>query len=84
MDAIIKLVLEPFWGFGGLLIGSIPKVAVETVVLNATVLKVLSLGIYVTGSGQFFKILSVFLAFSTAQFVWAIIEWIYRKIPGVS
>ncbi len=47
-------------------------------------LNLISNGLYFSGADTFVTALTVVISWYLVQFTWAIIEWTYKKIPGVS
>ena len=80
---LIELMLAPLWGLVGLVISLIPSLNCT----NGTILQgffdFLRIGLYFTGSIPFVLVLTNVLLWITVQIGWAIIEWIYKKIPGI-
>ncbi|GHU74070.1 hypothetical protein FACS1894188_01250 [Clostridia bacterium] len=52
--------------------------------LTLPILKALSFGIYFIGIDYFIKILLAVSGWWYVQLIWAIFEWIYKKIPGIN
>lgn len=81
---LIELMLSPLWGLVSLLISLIPSISV----VNGTIMEgfyhFIQLGLYFCGSAPFVLILANVLFWISAQIGWAVIEWIYKKIPGIS
>lgn len=46
-------------------------------------IKILSSSFYFFDAKAFNFLITTAISFYAVQFVWAIIEWIYKKIPGV-
>lgn len=81
---LIELILAPLWGLVSLLISLIPSLSY----VNGTIMEgfyhFIQLGLYFCGSSPFVLILANVLFWISVQIGWAVIEWIYKKIPGIS
>lgn len=80
---LIKVILMPLWCLLDLIITLLPATPFCTVSNLASILEVASYGVNIFGVAQFIKIIGVILFWHTAHLTWAIVEWIYKKIPGV-
>lgn len=59
--------------------------SVESSYFNFSALfDVLGYGIYVIGPTCFIAIVGTWLTWTTINLGWAVIEWLYKKIPGVN
>lgn len=77
------MIMAPFWLLIELIISLLPNS--PGVVLNiGALLKYVSYGMYILGSQFFLTVIGMIVFWLSAQFIWAVIEWIYIKIPGVS
>lgn len=79
---LIELILSPFFGLIDLVITLLPNIPSVNVTLSNLVIFVRK-GLYFTDTGVFSLVLGTVITFSTLQLGWAVIEWIYKKIPGV-
>lgn len=80
---IIELLLAPFFGFIRFLINLLPNTPAINLTL-ANLIYFVKKGLYFTDKFVFFTCLTVVVTFTTIQLAWAILEWIYKKIPGVN
>jgi hypothetical protein len=80
---LLKFFLMPFWLLIDGLLGIMPEAALE-LTLDSTFFDLLKAGVYIMGADTFSFAVSSFLFWYSIQLLWAIIEWIYKKIPGVS
>lgn len=80
---LISMIMAPFWLLIDLIISLLP--VSETVAISIESLtKYISYALYMFGSEFFLTVIGMIVFWLSAQFIWAIIEWIYIKIPGVS
>lgn len=79
---LIKLIMLPFWLLITFLIGLIPKIEIFQSGFGA-VTNIIGYGCSIIGTDFFFSILGNIIFWLTIQMTWSIIEWIYKKIPGV-
>lgn len=80
---IITILLKPITALLFFLIGLIPQMPNAPVSLIDFV-HFLKKGLYFFDANLFFNILGVVFSFMTIQMAWAIVEWIYKKIPFVN
>lgn len=84
---LLQIILAPFWLLIDIIIGLIPSLSYTFNVSPdsfALFLKNLSYGLYFFGASYFCMIVGNIVFWLTVQFTWAIIEWIYIKLPGVN
>lgn len=79
---IIELLLSPLFLLVKFLIGLLPNTPTVNLTLDNLILFVRK-GLYFTDSTVFFTCIGTVVTFTTLQFSWAIIEWVYKKIPGI-
>lgn len=79
---LIQLMMYPFWLFITFLIGLIPVIESFPSGFGA-VTNIIGYGCAIIGTDFFLAILGNIIFWLTVQMTWAIIEWIYKKIPGV-
>lgn len=46
--------------------------------------ELMSYGVWIVGKETFVLIMSSILAWFTIFYGWAVIEWVYKKIPGIN
>lgn len=79
---ILKAIMQPLWFLVDFIISVLPSSALEFV-LDGAIFPILAKGVSVMGFDNFVFYLSSFLFWYTVQLTWAVIEWIYKKIPGI-
>lgn len=79
---IIKVLMTPFWALIDLLISLLPSSVAESLSMSS-VFDILGKGVSVIGLANFSLFLGSAIFWYTVQLTWAVIEWLYKKIPGV-
>lgn len=79
---LLELILSPFWFLVDSLINLLPSNTLE-VAIDSSIFDLLAHGVAVVGINNFSLCIGSIMFWYGVQFVWAIIEWIYKKIPGV-
>lgn len=79
---LVALFMKPFWILIMFLIGLIPSMSVSLPGFNA-LLNIVGYGNAIIGTGFTLTILSNIVFWLVVQMTWAIIEWLYKKIPGI-
>lgn len=80
---LLNLLLTPFKMIVEFIIGLLPDTPQSAgSLLNVVIF--LRKGLWFFDYNFFCSMLTVFIAFVTIQFIWAIVEWVYIKIPGVN
>ena len=80
---IIQLIMIPFWFLVSSLISMLPVVEYGPRGFGA-VFDIIGYGCAIIGTDFFFGILGNITFWLTAQMLWALIEWVYKKVPGVN
>lgn len=81
---IIELAMAPLWFLIDFLIGLIPD-SISTVSSGFnSILDIIGYGCAFIGTNFFLGVIGNIVFWMTAQLGWAIIEWCYKKIPGVN
>ena len=84
---LIQLLLTPIWAIiNGLisLLGVFFGEFTWSVGNFDVLLDLLGYGVYFFGTSTFCMVVSNIAFWLTVDMVWAIVEWIYKKIPGVN
>lgn len=80
---ILELVFAPLFMFGRFIISLIPNVDYSNGGVTGTFYEFLNIGLYFFGSAPFVMVISCVLVWTTVEISWSVIEWLYKKIPGV-
>lgn len=80
---LIQLMMLPLWTLIYSLIGLLPVLSSVPSGFNA-LLDIIGYGCAFIGTDFFFAVIGNIIFWLTAQMAWSIIEWVYKKIPGVS
>lgn len=80
---IVELLLLPLWAVVDLAISVFPQFTMGAYNF-ITSSELLRIGLFFLPDGFWSVFLSSVIFWLTANFGWAIIEWIYKKIPGIS
>lgn len=80
---IIKVLMSPFWLLIDLLISLLPSSVAQSLSMSS-IFDVLGKGISVIGLSNFSIFLGSAIFWYTVQLTWAVIEWLYKKIPGIN
>ena len=84
---ILELILTPVFALIGVIINLIPDMSQREALTGfdmTGLIDVLAYGFYVFPFELFMIFIGNVLFWLGAQMVWAIIEWAYKKIPGVN
>lgn len=79
---LIALIIAPFFELINLVVNLLPDTPSVNITLSNVIIFVRK-GLYFTDVGVFGLVLGTVITFTTLQLGWAVIEWIYKKIPGV-
>lgn len=79
---IVQLMMFPFWILIYNIIGMLPVLTSVPSGFNA-LLDIIGYGCAFIGTDFFLALIGNFIFWLTAQLTWAIIEWVYRKFPGI-
>lgn len=80
---IIELLLLPIVGLLNLIVSLVPDIGYSTISVVEIFRNFIALGLYFFGTTPFVLVLGSVVFWSGVHFAWAIIEWVYKKIPGV-
>ena len=80
---IIEKILDMFFGGVNLLISMLPTPLVETL-SGFTPPDIVRYGVCFFPSDVIALVVTSFIAWKTIFIGWAIVEWIYKKIPGIN
>lgn len=80
---LIQLMMTPLWVLVYALIGLFPVLSSVPVGFEA-ILNIIGYGCAFIGTDFFLAVIGNIVFWLTAQMSWSIIEWVYKKIPGVS
>lgn len=81
---IIELILLPFFKLISFVISLIPSVSNVNGVVSQSFYDFMKVGLYFFGSSSFCLVIASVVSWSVIHLGWAIVEWVYKKIPGVS
>lgn len=81
---IIEAIFNVFFNFIEFLIEILPFSIESTSGGLNSFFDLLSYGVYIIGPTCFVAIIGTWITWTGIHITWAIIEWIYKKIPGVS
>lgn len=80
---IIQFMMYPLWILVYSVIGLIPVLATVPSGFDA-ILNIIGYGCAFIGTDFFLALLGNIIFWLTAQLGWSVIEWVYKKIPGVN
>ena len=80
---LIQLMMLPMWGLITLLINLFPVIESFPTTFGA-VTNIIGYGCAIIGTDFFLSILGNIIFWLSVQLSWALIEWIYKKIPGLN
>lgn len=81
---LLELIFAPLFLFINFLIGLIPNFQTFNSDVPQTFMDYVGYGLYFFGTTPFILVITCVLFWCGIELAWSIIEWIYRKIPGVS
>ena len=84
---LIELILTPVFWLLGLLVGLFPDLSYLDPLSGIDIsgfIYILAYGFFIFPFSLFMIFIGNVLFWLSAQMIWAIIEWLYRKIPGVN
>lgn len=79
---IVQLMMFPFWILIYNIIGMLPVLTSVPSGFNA-LLDIIGYGCAFIGTDFFLALIGNFVFWLTTQLAWAVIEWVYRKFPGI-
>lgn len=80
---LIQMMMVPMWFLINSLIGMIP--VIESIPSGyGAVTNIIGYGCAIVGTDFFLAILGNIIFWLVLQLSWALIEWIYKKVPGVN
>ena len=80
---LIEIILYPLRVLMDIAVNFLPSDTLE-VFINSEFMKLLAFGVRLIGPDNFMLFLGSITFWLAIQYGWAILEWIYKKIPGVS
>lgn len=80
---IVQFIIGCFFLLGSALVNLIPSIQSSNGGIGDLFYKLLQIGMYFFGANTFAIVISNVLLWSGIHFVLAIIEWAYKKVPGV-
>ncbi len=80
---LIQLMMTPFWALIYFLINLLPSLSSVPSGFNA-LLDIIGYGCAFVGTDFFLALVGNIIFWLTSQLAWSIIEWVYKKFPGVS
>lgn len=80
---IIELILIPFFSLVRGIVNLLPNDPGVNLTL-ANLIVFVRKGLYFTDIFVFITCISSVVFWTSAQFIWAIVEWVYKKLPGVN
>lgn len=83
---LFELLMAPFWLLVDMIIGFLSIFAgTPTIWVGIDVLtKYVSYALYMFGNDFFLTVIGMIVFFLTINMAWVIIEWLYKKVPGIS
>lgn len=79
---LIQLMMAPLWVLVHALVDFLPVLSSVPIGFNA-LLDIIGYGCAFIGTDFFLAFIGNIVFWLTAQLGWAIIEWVYKKIPGI-
>lgn len=65
------------------IINMMPSISNVSSSVGQTFYHFLSIGCYFFGANNFYLVITCVLAWAGIELSWAVIEWAYKKVPGV-
>ena len=65
------------------IVNMIPDFSTVSSTVGTTFYQFLQVGCYFFGAQNFYLVITCVLSWASIDLIWAIIEWIYKKAPGV-
>lgn len=83
---ILQFILDCVWKLVNFLVSTLGSlIHITSPNLDITpLLNVMSYGVYFFGPATFCLVVNTIVGWLSIHMIWAIIEWIYKKIPGIS
>lgn len=81
---LLELILNPLFGFCNFLVSLIPNISTVDNNLGQTFMEYIGIGLHFFGTVPFLLIISNVLMWVAVDLTWSIVEWTYKKIPGVN
>lgn len=80
---IVELLFNMIFGIVDIVIGLIPSIVLDTVGGASSMVTLLSYGLYFFPLDLWLVIIANIIVWLGVQGGWVVIEWCYKKIPGV-
>lgn len=80
----LKLFFTPIFYLIKVLINLIPTAVDMQGSIGSSFYEYIGLGLYFFGSTPFILVITCVLSWCQIQLSWAIVEWCYHKIPGIT
>lgn len=80
---LFEVLFAPFFVFGRFLISLMPNVTPVSGSIEGVFYHLLSTGLYFFGVAPFVAVINSVVFWIVVDFTWSVIEWCYKKIPGV-
>ncbi len=65
------------------IVNMIPDLSQVSSTVGTTFYQFLQIGCYFFGAQNFYLVITCVLSWASIDLIWAIIEWSYKKVPGV-
>lgn len=65
------------------IVNMIPDLSTVSSTVGTTFYQFLQIGCYFFGAQNFYLVISCVLSWASIDLIWSIIEWSYKKAPGV-
>ena len=80
---ILELIFDVFFGLIYFLMNLLPSLPVQSVVDISAFINLLKTGLYFFGTNSFYLAIGSLIFWLGIDLGWGVIEWLYKKIPGV-
>lgn len=81
---LLEMIFAPLFMCGRFIISMIPSANYVNGSVTGTFYEFLHIGLYFFGAAPFIMCISMVIFWAGIELAWSIIEWLYKKIPGVS
>lgn len=81
---ILEFMFIPIFNLISLVISLIPSAEYTNGGFTNGFYSFINIGLYFFGSAPFLLVITNVLLWTGIELAWSIIEWIYKKIPGIS
>lgn len=81
---LISLILMPFWSFLSFLLGLLPDISYGLPNWFSSFASLMKIGLSVFPIDVWVVVTANLMFWTGIHLAWSVIEWLYKKVPGIS